>query len=78
MFLLMVGIALIRKPYAATAMVLLNFLLMQLLFSGVRSNVLWWPYGIYQGLSDVSQETNGCCSRNCPTMRHAQSESQLT
>ncbi len=34
MFLLMTGIALIRKPGAATAMVFLNFLLMQLLYSG--------------------------------------------
>ena len=50
MFLLMVGIALIRKPFVATAMVFLNFLLMQLLFPGDRSSVLWWPYGIYQGL----------------------------
>lgn len=50
MFLLMVGIALIRKPYVATALVFLNFLLMQVLFPGSRSNVLWWPYGIYQGL----------------------------
>src|SRR5215472_4514962 len=50
MFLLMVGVALIRKPYVATALVFLNFLLMQLLFPGDKSNVLWWPYGIYQGL----------------------------
>lgn len=50
MFLLMVGIALIRKPFVATAMVFLNFLLMQLLFPGDKSSVLWWPYGVYQGL----------------------------
>lgn len=50
MFLLMVGIALIRKPGVATAMVFLNFLLMQLLYPGSESSVLWWPYGIYQGL----------------------------
>lgn len=50
MFLLMVGIALIRKPYVATSLVFLNFLLMQLLFPGDKSSVLWWPYGIYQGL----------------------------
>ncbi len=50
MFLLMVGIALIRKPFVATALVFLNFLLMQLLFPGDKSSVLWWPYGIYQGL----------------------------
>jgi hypothetical protein len=31
-------------------MVFLNFLLMQLLFPGDRSSVLWWPYGIFQGL----------------------------
>jgi hypothetical protein len=50
MFLLMVGIALIRKPFVATSLVFLNFLLMQLLFPGDKSSVLWWPYGIYQGL----------------------------
>jgi hypothetical protein len=50
MFLLMVGIALIRKPGAATAMVFLNFILMQLLYSGTGINVLFWPYGIFQGL----------------------------
>ena len=50
MFLLMVGIALIRKPYVATALVFLNFLLMQLLYPGDKSSVPWWLYGIYQGL----------------------------
>jgi ABC-type thiamin/hydroxymethylpyrimidine transport system permease subunit len=50
MFLLMTGIALIRKPGAATAMVFLNYLLMQLLYSGSGINVLMWPYGILQGL----------------------------
>lgn len=50
MFLLMTGIALIRKPGAATAMIFLNFLLMQLLYSGSGINVLMWPYGIFQGL----------------------------
>ncbi|HLH63440.1 MAG TPA: ECF transporter S component [Ktedonobacteraceae bacterium] len=50
MFLLMTGIALIRKPGAATAMVFLNFILMQLLYSGSGINVLMWPYGILQGL----------------------------
>lgn len=50
MFLLMVGIAIIRKPGAATAMVFLNFLLMQLLYGGDKSSVLWWPYGLFQGL----------------------------
>jgi hypothetical protein len=50
MFLLMTGIALIRKPGAATAMVFLNFILMQLLYSGTGINVLMWPYGIFQGL----------------------------
>lgn len=50
MFLLMVGITLIRKPFVATAMVFLNFLLMQLLFPGDKSSVLWWLYGVYQGL----------------------------
>lgn len=50
MFLLMVGIALIRKPGAATAMVFLNYLLMQIIYSGSGINVLMWPYGIFQGL----------------------------
>ena len=50
MFLLMVGIALIRKPGAATAMVFLNYILMELIYSGSGVNVLLWPYGIYQGL----------------------------
>jgi hypothetical protein len=50
MFLLMVGVAVIRKPGAATAMVFLNFLLMQLLYGGSESGILWWPYGILQGL----------------------------
>lgn len=50
MFLLMVGIALIRKPFVATAMVFLNFLLMQLLFPGDKSSALWWLYGVYQGI----------------------------
>ncbi|GER92114.1 hypothetical protein KDW_62760 [Dictyobacter vulcani] len=50
MFLLMVGIALIRKPGCATAMVFLNFILMQLLYSGSGLNILMWPYGLLQGL----------------------------
>ncbi|GLV55678.1 hypothetical protein KDH_25220 [Dictyobacter sp. S3.2.2.5] len=50
MFLLMTGIALIRKPGCATAMVFLNFILMQLLYSGTGINVLMWPYGLLQGL----------------------------
>jgi hypothetical protein len=50
MFLLMVGIALIRKPGVATALVFLNFLLMQLIYGSDKSSVLWWEYGIYQGL----------------------------
>ncbi len=50
MFLFMVGIALIRKPGAATAMVFLNFILMQLLYSGSGINILMWPYGLMQGL----------------------------
>jgi len=50
MFLLMTGIILIRKPGAATAMVFLNYILMQILYSGQGINVLMWPYGIFQGL----------------------------
>ena len=50
MFLLVVGIALIRKPGVATALVFLNFLLMQLLYGSDKSSVLWWQYGIFQGV----------------------------
>lgn len=50
MFLLMVGIAIIRKPGAATALVFLNFLLMQLLYGGGESSPLYWPYGLLQGV----------------------------
>lgn len=50
MFLLMVGVAMIRKPGAATAMVFLNFLLMQLLYGGSESGILWWAYGVTQGI----------------------------
>ncbi|HLG66124.1 MAG TPA: ECF transporter S component [Ktedonosporobacter sp.] len=50
MFLLVTGIALIRKPGAATAMVFLNFILMQLLYGGSGINALMWPYGIFQGV----------------------------
>ncbi len=50
MFLLMTGIAIIRKPGAATAMVFLNFLLMQLLYGGSESSPLFWPYGLLQGV----------------------------
>jgi hypothetical protein len=49
MFLLMVGIAIIRKPGVATALVFLNFLLMQLLYGSDKSSVLWWQYGLLQG-----------------------------
>ena len=31
-------------------MVFVNFLLMQLLYGGDKSSVLFWPYGIYQGI----------------------------
>lgn len=50
MFLLMVGIAIIRKPGAATALVFLNFLLMQLLYGGSESSPLYWAYGLLQGV----------------------------
>ncbi|MBA2681978.1 MAG: hypothetical protein H0U76_26720, partial [Ktedonobacteraceae bacterium] len=50
MFLLMVGIALIRKPGCATAMVFLNYILMQLFYGGTGINILMWPYGLLQGL----------------------------
>ncbi len=50
MFLLMTGIAIVRKPGAATALVFLNFLLMQLLYGGSESSPLFWPYGLLQGV----------------------------
>jgi hypothetical protein len=50
MFLLMVGVALIRKPGVATALVFLNFLLMQLLYGSDKSSPLWWEYGLLQGV----------------------------
>jgi hypothetical protein len=50
MFLLVTGIAMVRKPGAATAMVFLNFILMQLIYSGSGINILMWPYGLMQGL----------------------------
>jgi hypothetical protein len=50
MFLLLVGIALIRKPGCATAMVFLNYILMQLFYSGSGINISMWPYGLLQGL----------------------------
>lgn len=50
MFLLMVGIAIVRKPGVATALVFLNFLLMQLLYGGGESSPLYWPYGLLQGV----------------------------
>ncbi|MFZ0216237.1 MAG: hypothetical protein WAM30_09905 [Candidatus Dormiibacterota bacterium] len=50
LFLLMVGIAIIRKPGATTALVFLNFLLMQLLYGSGESSPLWWPYGLMQGV----------------------------
>jgi ABC-type cobalt transport system, permease component len=60
MFLLMVGIALIRKPGSATALVFLNFLLMQLIYGGDKSSPTWWVYGLYQGvLVDMYFVTRG-------------------
>jgi hypothetical protein len=49
MFLLMVGVALVRKPGCVTAMVFVNFLLMQLLF-GSGHGALDWTDGITQGI----------------------------
>jgi hypothetical protein len=50
MFLFVVGIALIRKPGCATAMVFLNYILMQLFYSGTGIDISMWPYGLLQGL----------------------------
>jgi hypothetical protein len=49
MFLVMVGVALVRKPGCVTAMVFLNFLLAQLLF-GSDHGVLDWTDGLTQGV----------------------------
>ncbi len=49
LFLLMVGIALVRKPGCVTAMVFINFLLAALLF-GSGHGVLDWTDGLTQGI----------------------------
>lgn len=49
MFLLMVGVALVRKPGCVTAMVFVNFLVMQLLF-GSGHGALDWTDGLTQGI----------------------------
>ena len=49
MFLLMVGVALVRKPGCVTAMVFVNFLLAALLF-GSGHGVLDWTDGLTQGI----------------------------
>ena len=49
MFLLMVGVALVRKPGCVTAMIFVNFLLSQLLF-GSGHGALDWTDGITQGI----------------------------
>jgi len=49
MFLLMVGVALVRKPGCVTAMVFVNFLLSQLLF-GSGHGMLDWTDGLTQGI----------------------------
>src|SRR5580704_8344965 len=49
MFLLMVGVALVRKPGCVTAMVFVNYLLAQLLF-GSGHGALDWTDGLTQGI----------------------------
>lgn len=49
MFLLMVGVAIVRKPGCVTAMVFINFLLAALLF-GSGHGVLDWTDGLTQGI----------------------------
>jgi len=49
LFLLLVGVALVRKPGCVTAMVFVNFLLAQLLF-GSGHGALDWTDGITQGI----------------------------
>src|SRR4029077_6847380 len=48
-FLLMVGVALVRKPGCVTAMVFINFLLAQLLF-GSGHGALDWTDGLTQAI----------------------------
>jgi hypothetical protein len=50
MFLLMVGVAVVRKPGCVTAMVFINFLLATLLFGGGGHGVLDWSDGLTQGI----------------------------
>jgi hypothetical protein len=60
MFLLMVGVALVRKPGCVTAMVFVNYLLMQLLF-GSGHGALDWTDGLTQGIfCDVYIVARGC------------------
>jgi len=49
MFVLMVGVAIVRKPGCVTAMVFINYLLAQLLF-GAGHGVLEWTDGLTQGI----------------------------
>jgi hypothetical protein len=49
LFLLLVGVALVRKPGCVTAMVFVNFLLAQLLF-GSGHGALDWTDGLTQGI----------------------------
>jgi hypothetical protein len=49
MFLLIVGVALVRKPGCVTAMVFINYLLAQLLF-GSGHGALDWTDGLTQGI----------------------------
>ncbi len=49
MFLLMVGVALVRKPGCVTAMIFINYLLAQLLF-GSGHGALDWTDGLTQGI----------------------------
>jgi hypothetical protein len=49
MFLLMVGVAMVRKPGCVTAMVFVNYLLAQLLF-GSGHGALDWTDGLTQGI----------------------------
>jgi hypothetical protein len=49
LFLLLVGVALVRKPGCVTAMVFVNFLLSQLLF-GSGHGALDWTDGLTQGI----------------------------
>lgn len=49
-FVLITGIAVIRKPGAATALIFLKYFLEQLIYGGSGVNPIEWPKYLYQGI----------------------------